>query len=166
MKRVFQLLMIVLAAVVFTQSCKETDLDELRRRELKKLKEFIEKNEITVEPKPSGLYFIEREAGVGDSVQVGDKVQIFYTMWLIGNDLDSIKYEESGTYNPFEFVVGTGSSIRGIDEAVRYMLEGGKASLIIPSELGYGAVISSGLPRFSTLLYDIHLYRVFKANQY
>ena len=45
-----------------------------------------------------------------------------------------------------------------------YMKVGDKATLIIPSRLGYGATndLNRGIPRFSTLIFDVEVDKHFK----
>ncbi len=166
MKKTFFLIVSVVAIIAISVSCKDNglDLEKLRAEEIQKLEEFIDKNDIKEEPTASGLYYIEREKGTGDTIKAGDRVKIFYTGMLI----DSTVFDKSGTYEPFEFIVGqslsSGGVIPGMSEGITHMRQGGKGTLIIPSELAYGASANGGLPRFSTLIFDIEVYKHYKLS--
>lgn len=161
MRKVVFFFALTASVLVLAVSCKDgLDLDKLRAEELEALEEFIAANNITVEPKESGLYYIEREKGTGDSIKLGDRVKIFYT----GMFIDSTIFDATGTYEPFEFIVGSSSVITGMSEGLTYMTQGGKATLIIPSNLAYGATNNTtlGIPRFSTLIFDVEVYKHYK----
>ncbi len=163
MKKILLFFAIVAAFGAVVSSCKKgEDLEALRAEEVRKLKEFLAKNDIPDEPKPSGLYYIETLEGDGDTIRVGDRVQIWYT----GMYIDSTVFDATDNYNPFEFIVGSSDVITGMSEGLTYMKQGGKATLIIPSELAYGATnnYSLGVPRFSTLVFDIEVYKHYPAN--
>ena len=79
------------------------------------LKKYIAKYHYDVDPKPSGLYYIEEVAGdaAKDSIVAGDIVKVFYKGYLIEeNDTvgiqDGYQFDSSGTYEPFTFTVGAG----------------------------------------------------------
>ncbi|MBN1821853.1 MAG: FKBP-type peptidyl-prolyl cis-trans isomerase, partial [Prolixibacteraceae bacterium] len=126
-----------------------------------------EQHNADLEPTLSGLYYIQVEEGVGDSIVVGDKVQVWYNTYLLSDTLlvDS-NMDDGHKYTPLEFLVNTpGNStvVEGLNEAVKYMKPNGKAFLIVPSEIAYGQDGTYGIPAFSTLLFDIEIYKVFKA---
>lgn len=168
MKRIL-IALVLIAAIAAVYSCKkDNSLEKLRKNELALLDAFIQENYPDSVPKPSGLYYIEEFEGNGDSLIVpGDKVQIFYATWTV----DSILLDETNGYTagyrfePYEFVVGAGTAIAGLEEAATYMQKGTIASLVIPSELAYGQNGSYGIPGFTTLLMHVEVYKIYRANQ-
>ncbi|MDR2909819.1 MAG: FKBP-type peptidyl-prolyl cis-trans isomerase [Bacteroidales bacterium] len=157
MKKVIFSGIFLLVAVAVFFSCKEDFYKKSRNLELKELKEYITKNYPDIEPKASGLYFIEKQKGYGDTIKLGDRVQIFYTTMA----LDSFVFDETGVYEPYEVIVGSTTNILGLNEGLTYMQPGAKASLIINSELAYESVGSGLIPSFATLLMDVEVYKVF-----
>lgn len=117
------------------------------------LEQYLLENNITTEDKESGLYYIETETGTGVQSQLGDTVDVHYT----GRLIDSTIFDTSAGGDPFSFTLGTGYVISGWDEGITYMKEGGKATLIIPSELGYGSSGSGSIPPYSILIFDVEL---------
>ena len=163
-------LLIVVAAFF---SCKKEDLySKSRREELKELEAFIAENYPDLEPKPSGLYFIETQQGTGDTIKIGDRVHVYYATYALSADSldnlslilidESVQYSTEGyLYEPFEVIVGSGGAIQGLEEGLRYMQLGTKARLIINSGLAYGHTGQGILPGFTTLVMDVEVHKVF-----
>ena len=57
--------------------------------------------------------------------------QIYNDIQVKGGAFDSTESEY------FRWIVGSGSAIGAIDEAVQYMQQGGIMQVIVPAELGY-----------------------------
>ncbi len=89
---------------------------------------------------PSGLKYTEDRIGTGAVAETGKKVTVNYTGWVEkdgrkGNKFDSSK--EPGR-QPFTFTLGAHQVIRGWDEGVVGVKEGGTRTLIIPPDMAYG----------------------------
>jgi FKBP-type peptidyl-prolyl cis-trans isomerase len=104
---------------------------------------------------PSGLQFREDVQGTGAEARTGQNVQVHYT----GTLMDGRKFDSSRDRGkPFEFALGTGTVIRGWDEGVAGMKVGGKRTLVIPPELGYGSRGAGGvIPPNATLRFEVEL---------
>jgi FKBP-type peptidyl-prolyl cis-trans isomerase FkpA len=108
---------------------------------------------------PSGLQYEDTVTGAGAEAKSGQYVQVHYTGWLYNDGQQGAKFDSSLDRNdPFEFSLGAGMVIRGWDEGVAGMKVGGKRTLIIPPELGYGARGAGGvIPPNATLKFDVEL---------
>ena len=95
-------------------------------------------------------------------------VKVFYSGYLITDDStngieDGYKFDSSGDFEPFSFTVGAGAVITGWDEAIRYMKVGSEAKVIIPSKLGYSSQSQSTIPAYSTLIFYLKVYKVYRS---
>ena len=109
----------------------------------------------------SGLQFEDTLVGSGAVATAGRSVSVHYTGWLYNDGVKGAKFDSSKDRNdPFEFDLGAGMVIRGWDEGVQGMLEGGSRVLVIPPELGYGARGAGGaIPPNATLMFEVELLR-------
>ncbi len=107
----------------------------------------------------SGLKIIDTEVGTGAQPNTGQTAIVHYTGWLYDNGEKGTKFDSSvDRGQPFGFKIGTGQVIRGWDEGVATMKVGGKRTLILPPELGYGASGAGGaIPPNATLIFDVEL---------
>ena len=110
----------------------------------------------------TGLIKTDVKIGTGAEARVGKSVSVHYTGWLYDEaapDHKGSKFDSShdrGT--PFNFPLGAGRVIQGWDQGVQGMKVGGQRTLVIPSNLGYGARGAGGvIPPNATLLFDVEL---------
>ncbi|MFM9913309.1 MAG: FKBP-type peptidyl-prolyl cis-trans isomerase [Methylophilaceae bacterium] len=108
------------------------------------------------------LQKIDQTVGKGTEAIAGANVSVHYTGWLY----DPSKPEGHGSKfdssvdrgEPFTFLLGGQQVIKGWDDGVAGMKEGGKRTLIIPSHMGYGARGAGGvIPPNATLVFDVEL---------
>ena len=107
----------------------------------------------------SGLQIIDSVVGTGAAPKTGQICVMHYTGWLYENGQKGKKFDSSvDRGQPFEFPIGTQRVIKGWDEGVATMKVGGKRTLIIPAELGYGARgAGNAIPPNATLIFDVEL---------
>ena len=109
---------------------------------------------------PSGLVYTDSVVGTGAEATSGNSVSVHYTGWLQQPDGQKGKKFDSSVDRgqPFGFRLGAGQVIKGWDEGVAGMKIGGKRTLIIPSELGYGGRGAGGvIPPNAVLIFDVEL---------
>jgi FKBP-type peptidyl-prolyl cis-trans isomerase FkpA len=105
----------------------------------------------------SGLRYKDVKVGTGTEAKAGDTVTVHY----IGRLEDGRTFASSVDRDePFSFRLGAGKVIKGWDEGVAGMKEGGKRKLIIPPELGYGARGAGTIPPNAVLIFDVELLKV------
>ena len=107
----------------------------------------------------SGLQITDSKVGTGASPQPGQICVMHYTGWLYKDGVKGQKFDSSlDRGQPFEFAIGRRQVIGGWDEGVATMKVGGKRTLIIPPDLGYGARGAGGvIPPNATLMFDVEL---------
>ncbi len=108
---------------------------------------------------PSGLQITDDKIGTGATPQPGQICVMHYTGWLYQGGAKGRKFDSSlDRGRPFEFPIGRQRVIAGWDEGVASMKVGGKRTLIIPPELGYGARGAGGvIPPNATLIFEVEL---------
>jgi FKBP-type peptidyl-prolyl cis-trans isomerase len=111
----------------------------------------------------SELRIEDSKTGTGRLAAAGTTAVVHYTGWLYDEKAmggHGKKFDSSVDRNdPFSFGLGLGQVIKGWDQGVQGMKVGGKRTLIIPPELGYGARGAGGglIPPNATLIFDVEL---------
>lgn len=100
--------------------------------------------------------------GTGTSAEPGDAITVTY----VGAFPDGRIFDASANHpeiaSGFPLVLGAGSVIKGWDQGLVGMKEGGKRRLVVPPELGYGANDYGPIPGNSTLVFEVELLKVEK----
>jgi peptidylprolyl isomerase len=153
MRTLSVLLAIALAAILTAASVSAQDT---------KTAEPEKKSESKMTKTASGLQYEDTKVGTGAMPKAGQTCVMHYTGWLWENGAKGKKFDSSldrGT--PFSFPIGQGRVIKGWDEGVATMKVGGKRTLLIPPDLGYGARGAGGvIPANATLLFEVELLEV------
>jgi len=106
----------------------------------------------------SGLMYIMHEEGKGPKPAAGQNVKVHYELKLADGLVVDSSYSR-GT--PLDIPIGVGQVIPGWDEGIQLLNEGSKATLIVPSELGYGPTGAGGvIPPNATLIFKVELVQV------
>jgi len=110
----------------------------------------------------------DTKLGEGAEAQAGQTVVVHYTGWLYDEDAadnKGAKFDSSLDRNePFDFPLGGGRVIKGWDEGVAGMKEGGTRTLVIPPEMGYGPRGAGNvIPPNATLVFDVKLLKVIRT---
>ena len=125
------------------------EMNQRKEEEPATLAKYIADNNITAKPTKSGLYVIVNKKGTGAKVAAGKKVAVNYTGRLLDGTLFDTsreadakaadKVQPGRTYEPLTYTVGAQPMIKGWDEGIMGQPAGSDITLIMPSELAYGA---------------------------
>ncbi len=113
----------------------------------------------------TNLIKTDTNLGEGAEAKAGQTVIVHYTGWLFdasAPDNKGKKFDSSLDRNePFDFPLGGGRVIKGWDQGVQGMKEGGERTLVIPPEMGYGPRGAGGvIPPNATLVFEVELLAV------
>jgi len=104
----------------------------------------------------SGLVYCEMTPGTGQQPALASTVEVHYHGTLTDGTVFDSSVERGQTIS-----FPLGGVIKGWQEGLQLMKEGGKAMLVIPSELGYGDSGSGEtIPPGATLRFEVELFKV------
>ncbi len=109
------------------------------------------------------LQMTDETIGTGATAAAGDTVTVNY----VGSLTDGTVFDASANHGTtgFTFKLGAGQVIKGWDEGIVGMKEGGKRKLVIPAALAYGdQAIGNIIPANSTLVFEVELLKVQAGN--
>lgn len=156
LSRALPLALLLVAATLSLSACKKPAASESAEAPAKVLNGRIAQFQI-----------IDERIGNGAVAQSGQDVIVQYTGWFYdekaankrGSKFDS-SYDHNG--RPFSFMLGAGRVIRGWDDGVAGMRVGGKRVLMIPPDMGYGAMGAGNgaIPPDASLVFEVELFGV------
>jgi FKBP-type peptidyl-prolyl cis-trans isomerase len=129
----------------------------LTKAERIQIDRFVERKGWKMEESGSGLRFWQYWDGVGDSIRVGQEVEMNLIVSLLNGDT-CYSYK---SYGSEKFIVERQSMETGLHEAVQMMQRGAKAKVILPSHLAHGVTGDMNrIPQRSTVIYDVEILEV------
>ncbi|MDA8571269.1 peptidylprolyl isomerase [Schleiferiaceae bacterium] len=148
------------ASQIFTTSRSKAEeaakaaLEAAKAAEADALKEYTEGAQKT----DSGLMYLIEEEGQGTKPNKGDSVQVHYELKLTSGVVVDSSFQRG---QPISINIGVGQVIPGWDEGIMLLKEGSKATLVVPSDLGYGPSGAGGvIPPNATLIFKVQLVKV------
>jgi peptidylprolyl isomerase len=107
---------------------------------------------------PAELATDDVVVGEGTAAKPGDHVHVHYVGVSFSNGKQFDSSWDRGA--PFDFPLGAGRVIKGWDFGVTGMREGGRRTLVIPPELGYGPRGMGPIAPNETLVFVVDLVKV------
>jgi FKBP-type peptidyl-prolyl cis-trans isomerase len=161
---------IVMFSGIYT-SCKTNTLDALHEDEVIALDKYVKDKNLTEYKDESGIYYKDSIIGTDTTmVRSGFKVMLNFNITLLdGTVIFSTEDKYGHNYEEYAFYVDATDAtitqayvqqIAGLHKGLKKMRVGGRAFMVIPSELAFKAVDNSttfGVPRFSTLLVKVYV---------
>nr|WP_294944260.1 FKBP-type peptidyl-prolyl cis-trans isomerase [uncultured Mucilaginibacter sp.] len=172
-----------LSEVVFQGRISEymkAQAEAVKKTEPAKLKKYIDDNKLKTTVTASGLNYEITTPGTGVNVASGDTAVVNYTGKLLnGKIFDSSLKEDAAkaaaaakqpvdprrVYEPIRIPVGEGRVIKGWDEGLMLLNKGAKATLVIPSSLGWGEQGAPPMiPPFAPTVFTVEVVGIIHPN--
>lgn len=107
----------------------------------------------------TGVQTKDVTVGNGTAAAPGDRLTVHYVGALTNGQV----FDSSRDRNePIAFTLGVGQVIKGWDEGLKGIREGGKRDLVIAPDYGYGSQGIGAIPPDSTLLFEVEVLKVEK----
>lgn len=101
-----------------------------------------------------GLKVFDEKIGGGKPASMGSIIKVHYTGWIISGR----RFASTKTLGkPLEVLMGAGKMIKGWEQGLEGMREGGVRYLRVAPSMGYGATAYTMIPPNSTLLFRVEL---------
>lgn len=159
-------------SLLFT-GCNKDDSSEQKAKEKQLLQEYVSKNYPNATPQADGLYFILDSANttLDAKPDSGDFVLVEFTAKVLSTGktiltTDSTVAQQNGLYNSSivygnsKFQLSPYNFMYGVYEGIKMMKEGQTATLLIPYDLALGEGEYTNVPKYSTLIYTLHLVKI------
>ncbi|MEO1436893.1 MAG: FKBP-type peptidyl-prolyl cis-trans isomerase [Bacteroidota bacterium] len=124
---------------------------------------YLGEQNIDFQTSADGIRYAVDQAGEGQTVNERDYVKVHYTGKLLNGEV----FDSSVTRGePFTFQVGIGHVIQGWDKGIPLFKTGGKGTLYLSPDQGYGSRGSGSIPPNSPLIFEIEVLGVLDEAAY
>ncbi len=126
------------------------------------LKEYFKKNKIKATRTATGLYYVITKKGTGENAKKGQTVSMNYLgMFLDGKKFDgNVDENYKSIRSPLNFQLGVGQVVAGWDEGIQLLNPGTRATLYLPSSVGYGPSGRGPIPPNTIMVFNVELLSV------
>lgn len=133
-----------------------------------KLKKYVDASGQKFNKTDSGLYYVISKPGVGANVAANDTAVINYVGKLLNGKVfdTSIKEEavkaklgnlDQRPFTPIRVAIGQHKVIAGWDQGIQLLNKGAKATLVVPSSLGYGSVGAGPIAPYTPVVFELEV---------
>ena len=105
----------------------------------------------------SGVVIRDNVVGTGAEAKAGNALTVHYIGTLTSGKVFDSSIDRGV---PFSFTLGAGQVIRGWDEGLMGMKEGGRRTLVIAPDYGYGPNGVGPIPANSVLIFEVELIKI------
>ncbi len=147
---------VTLTAAVFILLTACDPTDKYANEEKLKIQNYLSEHpEYSFVLKPSGLYYTDLVVGTGRQPVTHDTASVIYT----GSYLNGTVFGTNVGGDTLVYPVNENLFLPGFEEGVMNMKEGGKALVLLNSDLGYG---NSGyyFPAYTPVIFELMLIKV------
>jgi len=161
---------LLVAGLVFMTSCKKDNGDqESKEQEQRFFNIFMKSHYPDLTPQASGLYYLENKEGTGISPGDSSWVLINHVAYLLPEEKvyntylenvaeDNNILDTAALYGPYK--LQNGITNEGFTEGLKMMREGGEATFMFTSDLGYGSKNAGSVTPYTSLKYEVQLLKV------
>ncbi len=140
---------LILLIAISLSACKDKETIDQAAIDKQKIETYLADNGLEALSTPSGLHYIIHNAGDSRKPSINSRVSVAYK----GYFLDNTVFDESDL---IDFQLG--QVIRGWQEGIQLIGEGGNITLFVPSSLGYGSQQNGSIPANSVLIFEVTLF--------
>jgi len=129
----------------------------LVKKDQEKIKAYIQRNNLSLEESPTGLWYGITVKGTGDKAAEGLIATLVYKVSL----LDGTLCYDSEVLGAKQFRIGQGGVEAGLEEGLLMLTVGSKATFIMPPHLAHGLPGDGNkIPARSIIVYDVELLKL------
>jgi len=135
-------------------------IDKRKADEPVQIAKYIADNKITAKPESDGIYILERKKGKGKPIKTGDSVEVKYTGTLLDGTIVETS-DHGAERTTFTLVYGKDFFIKGFDDIISNLENGGSVKALIPSSMAFGEQKQSNLILpYTPLIYMVEVINV------
>jgi len=160
----------MIAGLMFIISCSEDNTEQnVMEQEQRYFDIYMGANYPVAVPQPSGLYYVENTEGSGSMPNDSTWILVNHVAYTLPDErvyetyiesvaIDNRIQDTSALYGPYK--IRNGLYNEGFTEGLTMMHEGGEATFLFTSELGYGSKKTGNLTAYTSLKYEVQLLEI------